>query len=176
MRIPSRHVRATRVGWTLVEISFMIALLGIVSAVGTTMLITLLQLDSSLTTGTATEMTAQLLEDRLLSDTRLAHSIDLADDQLVLTMPDETHVTYQILRDEIRRTTQQDSLNYQDRFVFDSSDIVLEVQGRLLVLNVRQQAAAQESEAVSAQEFEMVFHVGFGNRFSDSQTVVGEET
>lgn len=114
-----------RRGWSLIEMSLVISLLGMFTVVGTSLLMRLMQLDAALATATSWELNATRLEDQLREDAGHAHHVRLAENGIELRTVAGQTIQYHVEGPHVRRELSGDGRTAMDLFTFEDAEIQL---------------------------------------------------
>lgn len=147
-----------RRGWSLIEMSLVISLLGMFTVVGTSLLTRLMQLDAALATATSWELNATRLEDQLREDAGHTQHARLAENGIELRTVAGQTIQYHVDGALVRRELSGDGRAARDLFTFEDAEIELSVvAGRIEVvvralhsLEMRDQAALLKTAANSS--------------------------
>ncbi|WP_417850035.1 pilus assembly FimT family protein [Thalassoglobus sp.] len=117
-RLTEKSPRECRHGWTLIEMSIIISLLGIVTLVATSLFSVLMELDTSIASASAFELTAQRFEDQLRIDVSSATGFDQRENGFDLVPASGPVITYRINQETVTRFIDGDRHRSTDEFTF----------------------------------------------------------
>ncbi|QDT31576.1 pilus assembly FimT family protein [Thalassoglobus polymorphus] len=174
-RLTEKSPCQCRQGWTLIEMSIIISLLGIVALVATSLFSVLMELDTSIASASAFELTAQRLEDQLRTDSYSATSFNQLENGFDLVPLSGPVIAYRIDQGKVTRSIDGDRHRSIDEFTFVDTDIQYEVgshQLEVLLTKVlpgesRSRTAVLETPAGTSIRF--LLQLGRSLRFQSTQ-------
>ncbi len=171
-----------RQGWSLIEMSLMIALLGGFTLVATSLLTLLMQLDTGIATASAFELTAERLEDQLREDARSTVQSEATDDGVNLTTLQGQTIQYRITEGKVQRHINGDRHISEETFAFVESSVRLIVSGENIEVTIRKVSSLGEKDRASllgtpeGTSVRILVPLGRALRFASSSNSGGEET
>ncbi len=138
-----------RQGWSLIEMTLMITLLGSFSLVAISLLTTLMDMDTSIATASAFELTAERLEDQLRKDAQATVQTEMTENEVKLITQQGQTIQYRVTEGKVQRSMGGDRQTSQETFAFIESSVSLIVSGETIELTIRKASSLGEKNRAS---------------------------
>lgn len=171
-----------RRGWSLIEMSLMIALFGGFSLIAISLITSLMEMDSSIATASAFELTAERLEDQLRDDARMTVQTEVTDNGVNLITQQGQTIQYRVNQGKVQRRLDGDRHVSHETFAFVESSVHLIVSEETIELTVRKTSSLGEKNLASllgtreGTSVRAIISLGRALRFVSSSNSTGEGT
>lgn len=174
--------QSCRQGWSLIEMALMITLLGSFTLVAISLLTSLMDMDTSIATASAFELTAERLEDQLREDARTTVQTETIENGVNLITQQGQTIQYRVNAGKVQRRIDGERHTSQETFAFIESTVSLIISGETIELTIRKTSSLGEKNRASllgtreGTSVRVLVPLGRALRFASSANSTGEGT
>lgn len=171
---------AHRSGWSLIEMTVVISLIGTFSYVGISLINKMMELDSTLATSAFHQMTTDRFAVQLRSDAEVSTQVEEIENGFNLTESTGAVIEYRIESDLITRKVQRARRVARDSYQFDHCELSYKMTPSLIEFFIEKSEPLAEKSMSSqlgsnTETVRLLIPVGRQRRYADSPSTEGNE-